>query len=94
MTEENTIIIEVLKSNNNTRPGVRTRSKAILTLSDYIKEFNINPYTLASIAYITTSKELENSDEIKPISILKSNTQDLVKPKSYKEVLNSKFKDY
>jgi hypothetical protein len=55
--------------------GAETCSKAMLVLSNYIKEFNINPYTLASIAYITTSKEPETTGpkaKIKPISIPKS----------------------
>jgi hypothetical protein len=68
------------------------RSKATLALGDYIKEFNINPYTLASIAYITTSEELETSNEL--ISIPKLYAQDLIELKSYKEAANSTYKDY
>jgi hypothetical protein len=77
--------------------GAKTRSRAMLALGDYIEEFNINPYTLAFIAYITTSKEPETigpKAEIKPISIPKSRAQGLIEPKSHKEAVNSNFKDY
>jgi hypothetical protein len=47
-----------------------TRSGAMLALSDYINEFNINPYTLASIVYITNSEDTKA--EVEPISIPKS----------------------
>jgi hypothetical protein len=69
-----------------------TRSRAMLALSDYIDDFNINPYTLVAIVYITTSEDTEA--EIKPISIPKSRAKGLVEPKSYKEAVSSEFKDY
>jgi hypothetical protein len=69
-----------------------TRSNAMLALSDYIDDFNINPYTLAAIIYIIISEDTEA--EIELISIHKSRTKDLVEPKSYKEAVNSEFKDY
>jgi hypothetical protein len=71
---------------------VETRSRATLALSDYIDYFNINPYALASIAYITTSEDTKA--DIKPISIPKLRAQDLVEPKSYKKAVSSEFKDY
>jgi hypothetical protein len=64
----------------------------MLALSDYIDDFNINPYTLAAIVYITTSEDTEA--EIEPISIPKSYTKDLVEPKSYKKTVSLEFKDY
>jgi hypothetical protein len=69
-----------------------TRSNAMLVLNDYIDDFNINPYALAAIVYITTSEDTKA--EIEPISIPKSRAKDLVEPKSYKEAVNSEFKDY
>jgi hypothetical protein len=69
-----------------------TRSNIMLALSNYINNFNINPYALAAIVYITTSEDTEA--EIEPISIPKSRAKDLVEPKSYKETVNSEFKDY
>jgi hypothetical protein len=61
-------------------------------LSDYIDDFNINPYALAAIVYIIISKDIKA--EIEPISIPKSYAKDLVGPKSYKETMSSEFKDY
>jgi hypothetical protein len=69
-----------------------TRSRAILVLSDYINNFNINPYTLAVIVYITISKDTKAKIEL--ISIPKSYTKDLIEPKSYKETISLEFKDY
>jgi hypothetical protein len=95
--------------NNHARPATRsltkdqraesarakepeTRSNIMLVLSDYINNFNINPYTLAAIVYIITSEDTKA--EIEPIRIPKSCAKDLVEPKSYKETVNSEFKDY
>jgi hypothetical protein len=64
----------------------------MLALSDYINDFNINPYALAAIVYITISEDTKA--EIEPINIPKSHAKDLVEPKSYKETVNSEFKDY
>jgi hypothetical protein len=69
-----------------------TRSRVTLVLSDYIDKFDINPYTLVSIVYITNSENTKA--EIKPISIPKSRAQDLVEPKFYKKTVSSESKDY
>jgi hypothetical protein len=69
-----------------------TRSRVMLVLSDYINDFNINPYALAAIVYITISEDTKA--EIEPISIPKSRAKNLVEPKSYKKTMSSEFKDY
>jgi hypothetical protein len=80
------------KAENTCTKKPKTRFRVILALSNYINNFNINPYTLAVIVYITTSEDTKT--EIEPISIPKSRAKNLVEPKSYKKAVSSEFKDY
>jgi hypothetical protein len=64
-------------------------------LTNYIEDYNLNNYILASIVYIIileNIKELESESE--PITIAKSRAEGLEEPKSYKEVINSNYKNY
>ena len=74
-------------------------NKASLALDNYIKDFDINLFSLASLAFLVNKTDndetsISSESENEPIKISKAIADDIKEPESYNKAIESKYKKY